>query len=232
MKKRWLTVVLFILLALPISAYTLADYPDVLFRQGVPAVVTSRPDNSGQRVATNMLIADLQRTVQARRLRQPVPVLAATKNMTSRDEVVIGEPCANLHMRELLKLSAGQCQAFVKRDQGLLLLVQDENVHVIITGSNGDRILDAVKVLLDKRQRAQLTVPRAPVERRTNQKYYVIGGRRFLDIGQTIGAATPALYSGYPYVTYSYNPQYPAYPRDNVEYAGNTYGAILAKTRR
>jgi len=197
MKKRLAWVVLLMLLALPVSAYTLADYPDVLFRQGVPAVVTSRPDDSGQRVATNMLIADLQRTARARGLRQSVPVLAATKNMTPRDEVVIGEPCANLRMRELLKLAAGNCQTFVKKDQGLLLLVQDENVHVIITGSSGDRILDAVKVLLDKRQRAQLTVFRAPVERRTYQKYYVIGGRRFLDIGQTIGAATPALSGGY-----------------------------------
>jgi REP element-mobilizing transposase RayT len=118
-------------------------------------------------------------------------------------------------MRELLGIPPRNCQTAVKT--GMLKIVQDKHIHLIITGPDGDSVLDAMKVLTDERHRTQLKVQNASVVRRLYRKYYLIGGGRFLDIGQTIGAETPTLYTGYPYVTYK--------PFD--EYRGTTYGAIV-----
>jgi hypothetical protein len=218
MKKRLVWAILALVLLSPATASTIADYPAMFFEKGefTATIVKSETRDSAERIANNLLISDLQRESRHRPLRM----------MPGRDEMIIGTPCGNLRVRELLNIPAGKCQTYFRKEQGLLKLIEDEHQHLIITGSDSERVLDAVKVLTDPRQRHMLRVTNAPIERRYYRKHYVVDGRQVLDIGQTIGAVTPALYTGYSHVTYE-----PYHPQDCVEYTATTYGAVIARTR-
>lgn len=221
MKKR-LVWALAVLLALSTAqASVIADYPTVFFKDKAftATIVTSRAGGSAERVAANLVINDLHRVAARRGLKSSA--IRASRTAGAGDEIVIGTPCGNLRVRELLKIPARQCRTGLK--DGLLKMITDEHVHLIIAGPDGDRVLDAAKVLTDERQRTKLKLPSARVVRRLYQKYSIVGSERFLDIGQTIGAETPALYTGYPYITY----------RPFNEYTGTGYGAIVtAQTSR
>jgi len=234
---RWLVWgIIALLLVSSASAYNIADYPTMFFKDKTftATIIKSQAGSSAERTAANLLMNDLQRTAQRYGLK-PNAIRTSTAGGQA-DEILIGTPCGNLRIRELLGIGPSKCRTALKN--GLLKVVQDEHTYLIITGPDGESVLDATKILIDPRHKNQLGIQSANVVRKPYQKHYVIGGRRFLDIGQTIGAETPTLYTGHPYVTYRplYEPYesapYPGYyPEDCAEYSGTTYGAVVVKTK-
>jgi hypothetical protein len=218
MGKKLLWGIVALLLVASASAYTIADYPGMFFKQKqfTATVVRSSAGDSPERTAANLIINDLQRAATTRGLRATAVKISNVNG--SGDEIVIGTPCGSLRVRQLLGVSAGKCTTALPAEQGLILVRQDGATRLIITGSNGDMVLDTAKVLTDRRQQLRLKVGNATVVRKLYQKYYIASGRKFLDIGQTIGAETPVIATNYPYVTY----------RPFNQFWGTQYGAIVS----
>jgi hypothetical protein len=216
--KRLVWGLLLILLVNCAAAATIADYPTIFFTRGGfnATVIRSAAGDAPERTAANVIINDLQRIATKRGLR--ATAVKASSTATTGNEIVIGTPCGSLRVRELLRVTAGGCSKALPKDQGLIKIIDDGRLHLLITGSDGDHVLDAAKVITDERQRIPLRVQSTAVVRKLYQKYYIGGGRKFLDIGQTIGAETPAIYADYPYVTY----------RPFNSYSATQYGAIVS----
>ena len=221
--KRLVWVLFAIILVQSVSATFISDYPTIFFsdKQFNAVVIRSLAQPSAERLAANMVIHDLQRHAQRYGL---TPSAIKTSAWRGRgNEIVIGTPCGTTRVRQLLNITPQDCRTAF--DHGLLKVIDDvQGRHLVIAGAYSDQVLDAAKVLVDERQRTKLKVVEAKVVRKVYRKYYIIGGSKgFLDIGQTIGAETPALYTGYPYVTY----------RPINTYRGTNYGAIVnPETRR
>jgi len=216
--KGMVWAILILLCVSTAAAYTIADYPTMFFKQKqfTATVVRSPAGDSPERTAANLIINDLQRATTSRGLRATAVKISNVNG--SGDEIVIGTPCGSLRVRQLLGVTAGKCRTAIPAEQGLIILQQDGATRLIITGSNSAMVLDTAKVLIDRRQQLQLKVSNATIVRRLYQKYYIVGGRKFLDIGQTIGAETPVIATNYPYVTY----------RPFNQFWGTQYGAIVS----
>jgi hypothetical protein len=202
MRKGLVWAVLAVLLANTAAAMFISDYPKMFFqnRTFTGTVVRSAAGDSAERYAANMLINELQREATRRGLRATAVKISTQK--ASGNELVVGTPCGNLRVRQLLNISPGKCREGLPAGQGLLKIIDDGNIHLLVTGADADSVLDAAKVLADSRQQLHLRVTSAAVVRKLYQKYYITEGRKFLDIGQVVGVDTPAIYSDYPYVTY------------------------------
>ncbi len=239
MKKRVISGILALLLLSPVSAYMLSDYPALFFEddQFTAAIVKGSQRDSAEITAANLIINNLPRAGRVTPRDMPVPyyryraepvpstTIVEDRNAPGTDEIVIGTPCANSRVRQLLNIT--QCKTYFAQPQGLLLLLEDEHKHLIITGSDGSRVLDAAKILTTPRYRMQLRTTNAPIRRVQYRTAYQIGsGRELLDIGQTIGAVTPAIYTGHPYTTYQ-----PYYPQNGFEYVATPYGTIAQKSK-
>lgn len=217
MRKGLVWVVLAVLLVNTAAAMFISDYPKMFFQNKTfsGTVVRSPAGDSAERYAANMLINDLQREATRRGLRAKAVKISTAK--AEGNELVVGTPCGNLRIRQLLNISPGKCREGLPAGQGLLKIIDDGNIHLLVTGADADNVLDAAKVLTDSRQQLHLRVTSAAVVRKLYQKYYITEGRKFLDIGQVIGVETPAFYSDYPYVTY----------RPFNEFHASNYGAIV-----
>lgn len=191
MQKRFVWFALFVLLASSAAAETLADYPRMLFAHGAPTIVAGKGDTS-QIVAVNLVALDLWRYATfSGKARQRVNVVEPGKNAPGRDEVVIGTPCGNARVRELMNIPSGKCNQIFTHGTplGRLILYQDDFVHIVVTGNDGEGVLNAAKVLVNGNARQQLNRTSVPVMRMQRVVNRVARGGTFLSIGQTLGAA-------------------------------------------
>jgi hypothetical protein len=174
------------------SATTISDYPEMFFEKGefTATITKGNVRDSAQRAATNILIRDLQKSMAQHRIKPFVR--ETTKN--SGNEIVIGTPCGSHRARELLNVQAGKCMTALPYEQGKIMLFQNEHTTLLITGTDGQRILDAVKILIDPRQREALKRTDATIVRIQRRERFAIGNnRQLLQIGQTIGEVTTAI---------------------------------------
>jgi hypothetical protein len=259
-----------VLLAIaPVSAANIADYPNMFFDSEdrfSATIVKGTQRNSAEITALNLIINDLPKAGRKERnlpqgyyryRTDPVPATTVIMDdqTTGGDEIVIGTPCGNSRVRELLNIPLAKCKDAFGTQQGLIKLVEDGyGKHLVITGSDSSQVLDAAKILTNPRHRINLRVKEAPIRRIYYRTSYQIGNGDALDIGQTIGAVTPAIYQGYPYKTQDYRVStYGAvlgrdgayrsvtyrpssayremfrHPQNGVDYYGTTYGAVIQK---
>ncbi len=233
--KKWGWIVCAVLLLNSASAYMIADYPAMFFEDGefTATIVKGSQRDSAEIAAANLIIHSLPKAGKQMPRNMPLPyyryraepvpatIILTDEQVSEGDEIVIGTPCANARVRELLDIPQDQCKTFFSQ-QGHLELIEDDYQHLVITGSEAGRVLDAAKTLTDPRHRLKLRVQKAPIRRVYYRTSYQINGRDVLDIGETIGAVTPTLYTGYPYVTY----------RPYQETTGSRYGVIVQKDSR
>jgi hypothetical protein len=269
MKKQATWAIAFLLAIAPISAANIADYPNMFFDSEdrfSATIVKGTQRNSAEITALNLIINDLPKAGRKERnlpqgyyryRTDPVPATTVVMDdqTTGGDEIVIGTPCGNSRVRELLNVPLAKCKDAFGTQQGLIKLVEDaEGKHLIITGSDSSQVLDAAKILTNPRYRINLRVKEAPIRRVYYRTAYQIDGGSALSIGQTIGAVTPAIYQGYPYKTQDYRvstygtvlgrdgayrsvPYQPGlsyremfrYPQDGYEYAATSYGTVAQK---
>ncbi len=227
-------IILFIIILIPaVNAYTIADYPAMFFEGDTlsAAIIKGSERGSAEITAQNLIVNDLPKSGRKQRSDLPAsyyryrsenapPTIMTDKQALPGDEIVIGTPCGNSRVRELLNIPTSKCKTHFSQ-QGMIILIEDENKHLIITGSDGGRVLDAAKILTNPRYRMQLRTKQAPIRRVLYRTSYQINGGEVLDIGQTIGAVTPAISSSYPYRRTEY------YPQDGYSYTGSNYGAVV-----
>lgn len=210
MRTNWILAALLLLPAA--NAYNIADYPTMFFEgDSFSATIVKGSERSPAEItAQNLIVNDLPRAGRKQRNDLPQayyryrservpPTIVTDDRILPGDEIVIGTPCGNARVRELLNIQASQCKTHFTQPQGLITLIEDENKHLVITGSDGGMVLDAAKILTNPRYRMQLRTKQAPIRRVLYRTSYQINGREVLDIGQTIGAVTPAISSSYPY---------------------------------
>jgi hypothetical protein len=193
MKKGFVLFALLILLAGSASAYTLADYPRALFAHGAPTIVVGKTDTASG-IAANIIALDLWRYAAMTGKRQDANIVQTGTGSPQRDEIVIGTPCGNARVRELMNIPSGQCNQILTRGQGQLTLYQDDYVHLLVTGGDNEGVLNAAKVLVNGNARQQLNRTSIPVVRAQRVVNNVAYKGSFLSIGQTIGAAGDVVY--------------------------------------
>jgi len=203
-KKGWIWAICILLLISSATA-TISEYPSMFIKDGrlTATLVKSYARDSKEITAANLILRDLE----------PNRLQLVTFNSPGKgDEIIVGTPCTNSRIRELLNIPLEKCAMYFQGTEGLIKVVEDGNIHLIVTGSDSNSVLDATRVLIDDRQRSALNVNTVPVRRGYYRRYQVTAGGRALDIGETIGAVTPSIYTGYPYTTYNRAPyRYPKY---------------------
>lgn len=171
----------FLLFSGSVIALALADYPDMFFEGDKfgAVIITSSEREYAETIAVNYLLNTLtnhyrvpRRTRYGRyaaRTTQELPKVVRdveVKNIFRTDAVVIGTPCSNSKVRELLRVPVQQCgEAFSFFEGGLLKLIEHPSgaKQLVITGTSPRFVLHAARFLVTARYRRQLASKTVPV---------------------------------------------------------------------
>jgi hypothetical protein len=204
-------LLIFLLLAMPVAAQTIADYPYFLFTDRTFNAYIIKGDlRTEQEIsASNLVINSLPKLYRPMfrvyngfdfysiRADERTVVenvrLASQVQYLDKPAVIIGTPCTNEWARRVLRLE--ECNA-IPADKGLVIVGgHNGQLVVLITGGSPEAVFAAAK-WLHSPDHFRFFSRVARVGMRTGLSSMRIGNGDLLEIGEPIGQVTPAITVG------------------------------------
>ena len=122
----------------------LGDFPDFL-DDGVLMVIGNKAPATDVISATNL--ATYLRTKGI----EPEIALSDEIDELDNDVILIGRPCDNPFVNEVLDIGEHECGGFLPVNTAVIKLIEEDNIIIVITGHGPDDIKEAVEFLIDEK---------------------------------------------------------------------------------
>ncbi len=206
---RWLFILL--LLAVPVTAQTIADYPYFLFneRNFTGYIIKGDLRTAEEITATNLVVNNLPKLYRPMfrildgfnfyQMRADPTIVSKSVRLASqvssldRPAIIVGTPCTNEWVRKILNLS--NCNIF-PGDTGIVVLgTYKKQPVILVTGGSAKSVLEASEWLHSE---AHFRMFRGVVFVRKQPGFDTvrIGNGDMLTIGRPIGQVTPVITVG------------------------------------
>ncbi len=195
---KWLAI--FLLLAFPAFAQTIADYPHLLFEDSF-YIVKGDLKAEQETAALNLITENLpQMRNPFARAHTSISTASVAESIRSASEIhyldrpaiVIGTPCTNEWARKAMKLD--NCNV-IPGYQGVVALgMHGEQIVILITGGSPEAVLDAATWLQsDAHYRYYGKLAKVRKAYYPSYSGYQIGNGDLLTIGEPIGEVTESI---------------------------------------